>query len=451
MNEDILTQYKKIHFVGIGGISMSALAEYCMGEGFIVSGSDVKSNEQTAKLQSFGVKVYIGHSAKNVKNPDLVVYTSAVDEKNPEVARAIEKNIPVFTRAEFLGGILKRFSRVIAVCGSHGKTTVTTMIAEIFSAAGKEPTVFVGGSCDDFGNYKKGKKDFCIAEACEYKKNFLKLPHDVSVVLNIDDDHLDSYKNMDDEIGAFGCFARGGIAVINADDERCKKIFNPASITYGTAERASYRAVKIKKEGENYSFDLIAYGVRRGRISLSVPLKHNVYNALAAVAVAEIYGINFKVVKTALEKFSGVKRRFERIGTFNGKDCYADYAHHPSEIKSTLSGADTRKTVVVFQPHTYSRTRLLMAEFVDALSPFINIIIYKTYAARESFDKEGSAERLASTLKGKGVASRYCRTPSELKTKLTELSNEDVDRVMFVGAGDIYDVAVSLVDKPATR
>ena len=355
MNKYILDQNGSvIHFIGIGGISTSALAKYLLKENYIVTGSDVEENEQTEKLKSLGATINIGHAAENVLGSDAVVYTSAISADNPEFLKAKSLNLPCVKRSELLGEIAKRYKNSIAVSGSHGKTTATGMISQILYTAQTNPTVFIGGEHLDFDNFKNGDGDTIVLEACEYKKNFLDITPTVSVVLNVDDDHMDCYENMSNVVEAFRKFASGSITVLNADDKNSQKIFNATTVTFGIKNKATYTADKIKYNGKGYSFTVRAYGRIMGRINLSVIGEHNIYNALSAVAVADILHIRFPFIKSGLESFKGIKRRNEFLGEKDGLNYYADYAHHPKEILATLNAFnnDGTKNVVVFQPHT---------------------------------------------------------------------------------------------------
>ena len=441
---------KKIHFVGVGGISVSGLALYALDKKAVVSGSDSVRSEATDRLKNLGVEVNIGHKRSNLKNDvQLVVYTSAVREDNPELKKAIELNIPTVKRSQFLGSILEAYRDSVAISGCHGKTTATAMLSQILLEDEKTPTIFLGGEYGEYKNYRLGSGSYVVAEACEYKKNFLDLKARISVVLNIDNDHLDSYKDLSDTIGTFKSFVSESLAVVNADDINCKNVFHSSTVTFGIENLATYMAKSIKFNGKGYTFTACAYGRRYGKINLSIIGRHNIYNALAAFAVADVLGVSFGAVKRALEKFSGVKRRNEYLGELFGLPCYADYAHHPNELRATLSAFKETmgEALVVFQPHTYSRTRLLMADFVSVLKEFEDVIIYETYAARENYDQSGSATALCENVigaGGKGV--EYAETEDELLKKLkTALKGKSA--IIFLGAGDIYDIAKSVLGK----
>ncbi len=429
-----------VHIVGVGGVSTSSLAEYLLLKGYVVSGSDLSENERVKELIEKGLNFKIGHNAKNLSNVQAVIYTSAVNNKNPEIKRAIQKKLPLIKRSELLGKIVDGYKNSVAVSGCHGKTTATAMIANVLTCANLSPTVFIGGEDAWLKSFSLGNGEYAVVEACEYRKNFLDIHAKYSVILNIDNDHLDTFTNMNDMVRAYSDFCSGSIAVINADDKYCDKIYNPTTVTFGIENSAVYMAKKIKRNKSGYSFNAYAYSRPLGKINLKIIGKHNVYNALSAIAVGDMLGINFGVIKRALESFNGVKRRAEYLGNSFGMQIYADYAHHPKEISATLSAfsENFNSVGVIFQPHTYSRTKHLMTEFVDSLKNFPTII-YSTYGARESFDEHGDAELLSQKLKNLGADSVYCKTPEELY-KQTEQLSKKVQAIIVMGAGDIYDI-----------
>ena len=444
---DFIQNCKKIHFIGIGGVSMSALAKFCLNLKVQVSGSDKVMSEELLKLQTMGVRIYLGHHRQSVIGKDLVVYSSAISSCCPELVSAVEKNIPIMSRGEFLGKILIGYKNCIAVSGSHGKTTATAMLSEILIENGSNPTVFLGGQHKTYGNFRRGRKKYAIVEACEYKKNFLNITHSASVVLNIDDDHMDSYEDMQDMKNCFRRFIRDGLALINADDENSNQIFNKTTSTFGIKKLATFNAKNLRCGVNGYSFDFYAYQKRLGRINLSVLGRHNVYNALAAGGMAYLYKISFSAIKRGLEKFSGVNRRNEYLGKIFSARCYADYAHHPKEIQATLSAykATDEKSLIIFQPHTFSRTRILIDDFVKTLGEVKNLIIYKTYSARESFDEKGSAKHLYEELVNNGVSASYSEEPDDLAEKIEDKVKTGIRRIIVLGAGDIYDISKQII------
>lgn len=441
--EVFFRNFKNIHFIGVGGVSMSGLAAYCLTEGFAVSGSDKSMSDGLKRLKALGAKIFIGHRAANARGAELIVYSSAISDKNPELVYALKKGIPVLKRSELLGQILSLCRRSVAVSGSHGKTTATAMLAEVFIAAGLNPTVFLGGDRKTFGNFKSGGGEVAVAEACEYRRNFLDISPSVAVVLNIDNDHVDTFTDMADETAAFRGFVKDSLAVVNADDAYARKVFNSTTITFGIKNLSAYSAKYLSKS-DCRAFTAYAYGKKLGRVRLKIAGEHNVYNALAVIAVANEFKIPFAVVKTTLENFDGVKRRNEYLGDFCGVPCYADYAHHPTEIAALLKDK-TEKTLAVFQPHTYSRTAKLLEEFVLSLQKADGIIIYKTYPAREKFSASGDGKRLY--LKISENFTGYVSYAGGYKSLVGQLKAhaKEFNKIIFIGAGDIYGIAKTRV------
>jgi UDP-N-acetylmuramate--alanine ligase len=453
MDCKILLQKKlNVFFIGIGGISMSGLAKLLFHQGHIVSGSDKQKSSQTKELEELGIKVFYSHEAKNVKSADLVVFSSAISSDNPELNQAINDKKIVVSRSELLGAVLSRYKRSVAISGCHGKTTATAMLGEIMKLAGENPTIFLGGEYGDNGNFLMGKSDLAIAEACEYKKSFLDINTKIAVVLNVDNDHLDSYDGMQDIVYSFKKFVGEKLAVINADEKYVNELSNDTTVTFGIDNVATYFARDINQTANGVSFTACAYAKPCGRIKLQINGKHNVYNALSAFATADLLGVPFSVIRKGLESFKGVKRRNELLGKMNGLNCFADYAHHPSEIKATLSsfrlgGSDF---ITVFQPHTYSRTKNLMQEFVKAFNGLDNLIVYKTYPAREKYDQKGSARTLAEKIGEQMPTCRYAHTIKELQCEIERLTSKN-RRILFLGAGDIYQIAKSLMRKSTSQ
>lgn len=437
-----------VHFIGIGGISMSGIAKYFLTQKKKVSGSDINPSLITSSLAKKGVKIFSLHKESNLdglkREETLIVYTSAVDKSNPELLRAQKEGFAILKRSEVLSEIIKRYKKSIMVAGSHGKTTTVSMITGIFSTAGKNPTAFLGGESIEYSNFLSGGNSVVIAEACEYKKNLLDFKPDYAVVLNLDMDHHDSYSSEKDYIETFKKFSENGISFINADDKKSSLIEGFLSVTFGIKNKAMYMAKNLKKREDGYSFTLYSYGRKRGRINLKIKGRFNVYNALCSFAVADVFGVSFKAVKLGLENYAGVKRRAEKIGELNGRAVICDYAHHPKEIKETLKAQKNKDSLVVFQPHTYSRTKALMKDFVDALKTAENLIIYKTYPAREEFDEEGSAFSLYHNLRGKNKGKVvYANSENELILKIKGFCN--FSNLIVLGAGDVYDTAKKII------
>lgn len=434
------TNNKKIHFIGIGGVSMSAIARYLKNKGFIVSGSDISMQNDTF-LCGLGIKTYHKHDKENLKDCDAVVYTSAISEDNEEYKMAKEMGLPLIKRSVLLGRIISQYKNSIGISGSHGKTTATAMISHVLIEAKNNPTVFLGGLDKKFDNFVDGQNDFIVTEVCEYKKNLLDMPVKCAVVLNIDNDHMDCYRDINDMIETFRQFTKDSILVINADDENCQSLYHSSTLTFGINKKAHFTAKKIAYNGLGYSFTAYAYGKKLGRVNLKVMGKHNVYNALATIALTSIYNVEFYYQKRALENFSGVCRRCEFLGEVNDTEYYADYAHHPREISATMTNFDKDDCLTIFQPHTYSRTKLLMQDFLDCLIKIENLIVIDTYSARESFDEKGSAKTLYENLVGLGKKDIYfAKEYDNLRDKL-DFENDKFDKVLFLGAGDIYDMA----------
>lgn len=421
---------------------MSGLAKFCLTQGFYVSGSDKILSNELKRLSSLGAKIFIGHKAENVASVDLLVYTSAVKSTNPEIVYARKNGIPTLKRSELLGQILSLFNRTVAISGSHGKTTTTALIAETMVAAGLNPTVFLGGERETFGNFRLGGNSFAVAEACEYQRNFLDLKPNIAVILNIDNDHVDTFKTMDEATEAFSQFSKNSFSIINADDEYARKVFNSSTVTFGITNLATYTAKYIDKK-ENRSFTAYAYGKRLGRINLKIAGEYNVYNALAAIALLNELKVPFKFIQSAFRDFDGVKRRNEYLGRAFGVKCFADYAHHPTEISALLNNK-TEKTLAVFQPHTYSRTKALLKDFVFALKKADGVIIYKTYPAREKFMAEGDGKCLYEELMKDFSGEVFYAASYSALNNLLKNHAFNYRKILFIGAGDIYFIAKKL-------
>ncbi len=419
---------------------MSGLARYLKIMNFEVGGSDQKNGKTISILKSSGVKVFIGHNAKNVSGYDAVVYTSAIKEDNPELKRAKELGLKIYKRSELLGEIVSRYKNSIAVCGSHGKTTTTALIYKALESCGISPSAFIGGNIESVNNFAHGNSDYAVIEACEYKKNFLDIAPKISVVLNIDDDHVDTFSSSEDRYNTFSAFTNNTICFYNKDDNLQGKLCAKRLISFGIESNAEYSAKDICKNKNGYSFTFTYNGKGLERVNLSLIGKHNIYNALSALAVSHYYNLNLKIVKSALENFSGVERRNEYLGRAEGLEFYADYAHHPSEISAYLSanGMEKEKTIVVFEPHTYSRTKALMDKFVNALSVAENLIVYKTYPAREKFDYQGSAYLLYKNVKKAKKNVYYARDKNKLLSVINAIK-KGKKNVLIIGAGSLYD------------
>lgn len=431
-----------VYFVGIGGVSMSALAKLMYERGIRVCGCDARQSEFTKKLSQMGIDVKIGCVLQEEIAEDVVVYTEAVDRHSLLLENAYKSGKRIYSRAEFLGALAKEYAHVLSVAGCHGKTSATSMLAHIFFDAAAACTCHIGGEDLDFGNYHATGREYFITEACEFKRSFLSLSSEVSVILNTDLDHTDCYRSRTELLNAYREFAqKARLVVVNADDDEAQKISHTLSFGLYSGD---VRAERIVSDCERYCFTVTEHGVAVVRICLKTVGKMQIYNALAAYCAARLCGMTPRTIARGLEGFHGVKRRFESVGTLNGVPVVSDYAHHPIEIAAAIATAEKlcRGTVrVVFQPHTYTRTRDLMKEFVGVLKGVESPIIYATYAAREPFDFQGSAVALVSRI----PEAAYCQSTSDLSRRLRDLAQPD-DLILVLGAGDIDEIVRSMLD-----
>ena len=441
-----------IYFIGIGGISMSGLAEILKDRGCQVSGTDIKESDVTKHLESLGITIHYGHRAENITDDiDLVVYTAAIHPGNPELEAAKEKQIPLMDRARLLGHIMEEYQYSVAVAGTHGKTTTTSMVSEILLEAEKDPTITVGGILPAIhSNVKIGHSPYFVAEACEYFDSFLQFTPLVGVILNVEADHLDYFKTLDNIRRSFHAFAQripaGGLLVLNASiahPEELEENLHCSVETFGLKENACWQARNIVHEpnGKN-SFDVYYQGEFYTSVHLDIPGKHNITNALAAVASAHFLDIPAEVCARGLSHFTGVNRRFQRKGEKRGIVVIDDYAHHPTEIMATLSAARNvrhNKLWCVFQPHTYSRTKNLFDEFGRAFGDADEIIVADIYAARETDDGTISAAMLAERIVKEGGNARYVGDFAAIRQHL-ETHCRTGDLLLTVGAGDVYKI-----------
>lgn len=440
---------RKIHFVGIGGSGMNGIAELLLNQGYTITGSDIKENPATLRLKELGAKIYIGHHEENIKDVDVVVYSSAVKMDNPEIVKAKQLNIPIIPRGEMLAELM-RFKYGIAVAGSHGKTTTTSMIGTILGLSGLDPTVVIGGKLSAFGsNAKLGRGEFLVAESDESDGSFLKLTPTIVTINNIDLEHIGFYKDLDDIKDAFIRFANKvpfyGAVALNIDDNNIKSIIpkiEKKTIRFGISEDATIRAENIELVDGRYRFTVKGYS----DIHLSVPGKHNIYNALAATSVSLELGVPFCVIKEALENFKNASRRFEI--KFN-KDITIidDYAHHPTEIKATLSAArefyPNRRIIAVFQPHRYSRLNALFKDFVESFDKPDIVIITEVYSAGEPPIEGLNGEKLAQNIRQRRDNVFFIDNLEDIKTFiLNTLKKGDV--ILTLGAGNITTISENL-------
>lgn len=416
---------------------MSALAKFVSATGKTVAGSDAVGSVYTKELEELGIKTEIGESRGSVKNYDIVVYTDAIAQNDRQLSEALSMNKTVISRGQLLYEVSRQFKKVIAVSGCHGKTTCTSMLAHVFNYADKEFCAHIGGRDQKFANFYLYGYDYFITEACEFKKNFLLLKPDIAIILNSDPDHLECYGSYEKLREAYLVFARSADESITLYGD-----FDGENLTFGFDKRADYCAKEVVCNDGKYSFNAYCGNSLLGEVKLNAYGKHNVLNALAAIAAAQTVGIPFTQIVGGLSEFTGVERRFEKIGDVNGAVCIADYAHHPAEIRATLQSArklTKGKLLTVFQPHTYSRTKNLFKAFVKVLSPLNKLLIYRTFAAREYFDDAGSALTLSLAVK----RARYGDCEADIKDFLCQAEEGDI--VLFLGAGDIYDIAKEVV------
>jgi UDP-N-acetylmuramate--alanine ligase len=447
----MFSSIKKIHFVGIGGIGMSGIAEILIDQGFLVSGSDRALGEVTERLQRLGAAVYEGHKAVNLaKDVDALVYSSAVAMDNPEVIEAQKRNIPIIRRAEMLAEVM-RLKYGVGIAGTHGKTTTTSMVSLILMEGGLDPTVIVGGKLSGLGgtNARLGKGDFIVVEADEFDRSFLSITPTIAVLTTLETDHLDCYRDLEDIKGAFIQFAGKvpfyGFIVLCLDEPALQDIMPQLSkkkiITYGLNPQADIQAVEIQHKDNTSTFTVVKNHVELGSVMLQIPGKHNIQNALAAIAVGLELGVPFTKVKTGIEKFTGVYRRWEKKGEVNGITVYDDYAHHPTECKATLSGVKAgwrRRVVCVFQPHLYSRTRDFYEEFGKAFLLSDVLVVTDVYPAREEPIQGVSGELITNAAKQYGHKDvHYVPDKKNVPGFLSKTTKEN-DIVITMGAGDIW-------------
>ena len=450
-NEDkIISQVKNIHMIGIGGSGMCPLAEILHSKGYILTGSDNNESDPLKRIKALGIKVYMGHDAENIKDAELVVYSAAISKENPELCAAKEKGIPTMERSHLLGALTRYFDNVIGVCGTHGKTTVTSMITQILYLNKMEPNAVIGGKLPLIGsNGLVGNSQTMVCESCEFVDTFLQMSPDVSVLLNIDNDHLDYFKTMDRLVLSFHNFvAMSKLCYFNGDDELARKAVEEISaktVTFGFENTNDYYAENVKAGKFGFCFDVMNKGEKLISIELHAPGRHNVLNALASFAVCFEQGVNAEGIKDAIEKFTGAGRRFEFLGEYNGFTLADDYAHHPTEIKATLTAAKNlsyNRVIAVFQPFTFSRTALLKDEFIEALSVADKVILTPIMGSREVNTYGISSEQLAEKLADAVVVDGF----ENIADKIIETAKEN-DIVITMGGGDIYKAAHIVQEK----
>lgn len=452
INDGILDGIKRIHFIGIGGSGMCPLAEILMSDGFEISGSDMNEGETLDKIKGYGIPVYMGHRAENIDGAQLVVYSAAVKENNPERAAAEERGIPCIERSVMLGIVTRRYNRSIAVSGTHGKTSTTGMLTQILIGSGFDPSAIIGGKLPFIGgNSYVGHSDIIVCEACEYVDTFLQLTPYISIILNIDADHLDYFKTLDNIKKSFNKFAKqtARLLVLNGDDKNTMDSVADVGIpkiTYGFNSTNDYYADNISADkGVCETFDLMHRGEKLCTVKLRVPGRHNIYNAMAAGATAHFLGATSKEIAENLEKFGGMHRRFEILGEIGGITVADDFAHHPTELKATLNAAMNmgfRKVWAVFQPHTFSRTAMLLEDFAQALKIPDKAIISEILPVRET-----NTYGICNTDLGARVPGSVCLNTFQEITDYVCENAEPGDLILTMGGGNVYMCANMIVEK----
>lgn len=444
----------RVHLAGIGGVSMCPLAEVLAGMGLQVQGSDMSESDTVKHLRARGISVEIGHSADNLQSAQMVIRTAAIHDDNPEISGAIARGIPVYERAQAWGAIMQEYQNALCISGTHGKTTTTSMSTHIFMAAQADPTVMIGGTLPLLqAGYRVGKGDTIILESCEYCNSFLNFFPTVAVILNVEADHLDFFKDLQDIEHSFHAFAdlvpQHGYVIANRDDQGAmdsvQGLSHPVftfSVCDGSADCVAQNVAFHDGCGE---FDVVVHGKQYAHICLSVAGKHNVSNALAAASAAYVLGINGRAVEEGLASFYGAGRRFEHKGTFHGAEVFDDYAHHPGELHALLTTARTmpyQRIICAFQPHTYTRTKALFHEFIEELKLADVAVLAEIYAAREVNEIGISSNDLAKEIPG----SVYCSTLDQVADTLARMAKPG-DLILTVGAGDIFRAGEKLLAK----
>ncbi len=439
---------RRVHLAGIGGVSMSPLAEVLHGMGLVVQGSDQSDSAAVEHLRRLGISVHVGHEAGDIEGAEFLIRTAAIHDDNPEIAAARDRGIPVFERAEAWGAIMQQYENAVCIAGTHGKTTTTSMTTHIFMAAQADPTVMIGGTLPMLhSGYRVGRGDTIILESCEYRNSFLYFFPTVAVILNVEADHLDFFKDLEDIKRSFRRFAEmvpaDGRIVANADDPNAMDALKGLPLfTFGVNAGADYRAENLTWNHGWPDFDIVVDGELYTHLSPRVAGLHNVYNALAAAAAAYVLHIPGTAVRQGLEGFFGAGRRFEPKGQYNGARIYDDYAHHPAELRALLEMSKSlgyERVICAFQPHTYTRTKALFDDFVRELKQADLVILTDIFAARETNTVGISSRDLAEQIPG----SVYCPSLDETAEKLREIAREG-DLILTVGAGDIYTVGEML-------
>lgn len=450
-------QYSHIHFIGIGGVSMSGLAEILLTEKYKVSGSDMNNSYTVERLKKLGADIYIGHDKKHVEGADLVVYTDAISKDNVELNQALENNIPTVDRATFLGALMKNYENSIAVSGTHGKTTTTGMIATILNRSLLKPTILLGGQLDEIGgNVKLGSKKYLVTEACEYKGNILKYYPNIAIILNMEEEHLDYFEDIDHVVDTFSRYGQNikedGYLIINRDDPNASRVIDNTKakvVTFGLNNKSDFTAENISFSSDGYPrFMLNIKGESIYPVELSVMGLHNVYNALASIATGYILGLPIASIIDSIKDYKGTNRRLEMKGIINGVKIVDDYAHHPTEIKASLKAIRNlakNKIWCIFQPHTYTRTKLLLNNFAESFSEADKVIIPDIYAAREKDNGIVHSTHLVEALIKNGIDAEYIPSFEEIEEYILKNAKKG-DVVVTMGAGNIYSIGDALLE-----
>lgn len=454
---NLLDTVKRLHFVGIGGSGMCPMAEILHHKDYTITGSDINESDTLERIRGYGIPVFMGHRPENIGDAELVVYTAAAKQDNPELVAAREKGIPTLERSVMLGLLTKKFSNAIAVSGTHGKTTTTGMITQILIEAGRDPSAVIGGKLPFIGgNGRVGKSENMVCEACEYVDTFLQLHPTISVILNIDADHLDYFGTLDNIVKSFRQFSlqTSKRIIVNGDDANAMRavegLTHAEILTFGRTAQSDYYVTELNEEDTACEdFTIMHHGERVCRVSLRVPGEHNMMNALAAAAAAHSMGVDGAHIKTALEAFSGVHRRFEILGKFDGVTVADDFAHHPTELSAVLSSAvrmGYHEVWAVFQPHTFSRTAMLLDDFAKALSIPHHVVMTEILAVRETNTYNIHTSDLAAKIPG----SRWFGSFEEIADYVMANAKEN-DLILTLGGGDIYKCANLIVEKYKNR
>ncbi len=448
--DQIISAAKRVHMIGIGGSGMCPIAEILHSLGYSITGSDNNESDPIKRLRKLGIEIFMGHDAKNIGNAEMLIYSAAIAQDNPELVAARAAGIPAIERSHMLGAITRKFGNVIGVCGTHGKTTVTSLLTQILLQGGKDPTAVIGGRLPLIdANGIAGKSETMVCEACEFVDTFLQLSPDTAVLLNIDNDHLDYFGTMENLIKSFTRFVdMAQTVIVNGDDAKamsaCKN-YGGKIITFGLKAGNDYRAVDVEPGRFGMRFGIENNGQKMAQIELSIPGEHNVYNALAAFAAAHINGVDVQQIVASVQAFGGAGRRFEKLGEFNAILLADDYAHHPTEITATLQAAKAlgfKKVIAIFQPFTFSRTDLLKYEFIKALSIADEVILTPIMGSREKnvtgIRSEDLAEEIANCTCVKDFEEAACAACASAKSG---------DLIITMGGGDIYKAAYMIREK----